>query len=163
MLRDRIKSRISALRRDKKNIPQTPSVNLPFKKEENPERLYVAKLEPFASAYHRHAYGVYIKGDGTLNGSTLKIKVFATEYQAFTFLKELQNSPTLEKIKIKLFSHPEDKIFLHKGRFVSSDYYNTIYPQLKQFRFKNVEGQDLTNFQFLRTLGFKEEEMNCCE
>lgn len=164
MLRERIKSRINALRRDKnKNIPQTHLVNFHLQKEKNPERLYVAKLEPFASAYHRHAYGVYIKGDGTLNGNTLKIKVFATEYHAFTFLKKLENSPLLEKIKIKLFSHAEDKIFIDKARFITSEHYDQLYPQLTKFRFKKVEGQDLTNFQFIRSLGFREEEMNCCE
>lgn len=140
----------------RRNLPYKEAFNEGFLKMDDPEELYIAKLEPFPSIYNLHQYGVFIKGDGTLQNNHLLIKEFATHHEASEFKNFLMDSLLLEKIKIKLFSHKEDRIYYSNDNFISSDYYYQVYPQLKKYQHRKVKGQELDWFQFLKNLGMRE-------
>lgn len=159
MVRVKIKGKLPGFRKyRKKEIAFKEPDNKGFLKVNEAGELFIDRLEAFYGIYARHGYGLYLRGDGTIKGSTLRIKEFASAFDAENFKKELESSPLLEKIKIKLFSHPEEKIFYSENQFITADYYELQYPKLKKYRLRTVEGQEEDWFVFLMKLGLKKEE-----
>ena len=99
--------------------------------QRNPGEVYVGKAK--RGTFGEQTYGVYLQGDNTLTGDTVTLGLFFNKQLAIDFLRSIEGSETVEKIRRELFKHPEKDIPIDLKITITHEEWEEQHPELVKY------------------------------